>query len=175
MASVAVFVGTVLSTFVVGVFHKPIGEISARILPFLYLENIESASKKVHETVEKVETVVIGSKKVKSKKEHVDVPVKVREVGDYIDSAWSDADVPRLAFENIEAVLDTYMDEHTAEKVVNTCKKLLAGYAMEAKRRKQFEKARDFILVLFPDLAKEIDMSLFSQCAFWEGKIALYR
>ena len=170
MASVAVFVGTVLSTFVVGVFHKPIGEISARILPFLYLENIESASKKVHETVEKVETVVIGS----PKKERV-IPVKVREVGDWIDSSWSDTDVPRLAFENIEAVLDTYMDEHTAEKVVNTCKKLLAGYAMEAKRRKQFEKARDFILVLFPELAKEIDMSLFSQCAFWEGKIALYR
>jgi len=170
MASVAVFVGTVLSTFVVGVFHKPIGEISARILPFLYLENIESASKKVHETVEKVETVVIGS----PKKERV-IPVKVREVGDWIDSSWSDADVPRLAFENIEAVLDTYMDEHTAEKVVNTCKKLLAGYAMEAKRRKQFEKARDFILVSFPDLANEIDISLFSQCAFWEGKIALYR
>jgi len=171
MASVAVFVGTVLSTFVVGVFHKPIGEISARILPFLYLENIESASKKVHETVEKVETVVVGS----SKKERVNIPVKVREVGDYIDSSWSDAEVPRRAFENIEAVLDTYMDERTAEKVVNTCKKLLAGYAMEAKRRKQFEKARDFILVLFPELAKEIDMSLFSQCAFWEGKIALYR
>jgi len=171
MASVAVFVGTVLSTFVVGVFHKPIGEISARILPFLYLENIESASKKVHETVEKVETVVVGS----PKKEHVNIPVKVREVGDYIDSSWSDTDVPKLAFQNIEAVLDTYMDEHTAEKVVNTCKKLLAGYAMEAKRRKQFEKARDFILVLFPELAKEIDMSLFSQCAFWEGKIALYR
>jgi hypothetical protein len=174
MASVAVFIGTVLSTFVVGVFHKPISEVSARILPFLYLENIESASKKVHETVEKVEKVV-GTKKVESKKKHVDVPVKVREVGDYIDSAWSDADVPRLAFENIESVLDTYMDEHTAEKVVNTCKKLLAGYAMEAKRRKQFEKARDFIFVSFPDLAKEIDMSLFSQCAFWEGKIALYR
>ena len=173
MASVAVFIGTVLSTFVVGVFHKPIGEVSARLLPFLYLENIESASKKVHETVEKVEKVV-GTKKVESKKKHV-IPVKVREVGDYIDSSWSDAEVPRRAFENIDAVLDTYMDERTAEKVVNTCKKLLAGYAMEAKRRKQLEKARDFILVLFPELAKEIDMSLFSQCAFWEGKIALYR
>jgi len=171
MASVAVFIGTVLSTFVVGVFHKPIGEVSARLLPFLYLENIESASKKVHETVEKVETVVIGS----PKKERVNIPVKVKEVGDYIDSSWSDAEVPRRAFENIDAVLDTYMDERTAEKVVNTCKKLLAGYAMEAKRRKQLEKARDFILVLFPELAKEIDMSLFSQCAFWEGKIALYR
>ena len=171
MASVAVFIGTVLSTFVVGVFHKPIGEVSARLLPFLYLENIESASKKVHETVEKVETVVIGS----PKKERVNIPVKVKEVGDYIDSSWSDAEVPRRAFENIEAVLDTYMDERTAEKVVNTCKKLLAGYAMEAKRRKQLEKARDFILILFPDLAQEIDMSLFSQCSFWEGKIALYR
>jgi hypothetical protein len=174
MASVAVFVGTVLSTFVVGVFHKPISEVSARILPFLYLENIESASKKVHETVEKVEKVV-GTKKVESKKERVHVPVKVKEVGDWIDSSWSDADVPKLAFENIESVMDTYMDEHTAEKVVNTCKKLLAGYAMEAKRRKQFEQVRDLLLVLFPDLAKEIDMSLFSQCSFWEGKIALYR
>jgi len=72
-------------------------------------------------------------------------------------------------------VMDPYMDEHTAEKVVNTCKRLLAGYAMEAKRRKQFEKVRDFMVVSFPDLAKEIDMSLFSQCSFWEGKIALYR
>jgi hypothetical protein len=175
MESVAVFIGSSLSSFVIGVFHKPLSEIGARAFPFLYLENIESVSKKVHETAEKVETTVIGSKKVKSKKEHVDVQVKVREVGDYIDSAWSDAEVPRRAFENIEAVLDTYMDEHTAEKVVNTCKKLLAGYAMEAKRRKQLEKARDFIVVLFPELAKEIDMSLFSQCAFWEGKIALYR
>ena len=171
MASIAVFVGTVLGTFVVTVFHKPIGEISARALPFLYLENIDKASKKVHETVEKVETV-ITNKKVE---EHVKVPVKVKEVGDWIDSAWSDADVPRLAFENIDAVLDPYMDEHTAEKVVNTCKRLLAGYAMEAKRRKQFEKVRDFMVVSFPDLAQEIDMSLFSQCAFWEGKIALYR
>ena len=169
MASIAVFIGTALGTFIVTVFHKPICEISARALPFLYLENIEKASKKVHETVEKVETVITN------KKEQVHIPVKTREVGDWIDSAWSDADVPRLAFENIDAVLDTYMDEHTAEKVVNTCKRLLAGYAMEAKRRKQFEKVRDFMVVSFPDLAQEIDMSLFSQCAFWEGKIALYR
>ena len=171
MATIAAFIGTVLGTSVVTVFHKPICEITARAFPFLYLENIEKVSKKVHETVEKVETAVIGS----TKKEQVHIPVKTREVGDWIDSAWSDADVPKLAFENIEAVLDPYMDEHTAEKVVNTCKRLLAGYAMEAKRRKQFEKVRDFMVVSFPDLAQEIDMSLFSQCAFWEGKIALYR
>jgi len=171
MASIAAFIGTVLGTSVVTVFHKPICEIGARAFPFLYLENIEKASKKVHETVEKVETVITNKKVEK----HVKVPVKVKDVGDWIDSTWSDADVPRLAFENIEAVLDTYMDEHTAEKVVNTCKRLLAGYAMEAKRRKQFEKVRDFMVVSFPDLAQEIDMSLFSQCAFWEGKIALYR
>ena len=169
MATIAAFIGTALGTFIV--FHKPLCEIGARAFPFLYLENIESVSKKVHETVEKVETV-ITSKKVEK---HVKVPVKVKEVGDWIDSAWSDADVPKLAFENIEAVMDPYMDEHTAEKVVNTCKKLLAGYAMEAKRRKQFEKGRDFMVVSFPDLAQEIDMSLFSQCAFWEGRIALYR
>ena len=171
MASIAAFIGTVLGTSVVTVFHKPICEIGARAFPFLYLENIEKASKKVHETVEKVETVITNKKVEK----HVKVPVKVKDVGDWIDSTWSDADVPRLAFENIEAVLDTYMDEHTAEKVVNTCKRLLAGYAMEAKRRKQFEKVRDFMVVSFPDLAQEIDMSLFSQCAFWEGRIALYR
>ena len=153
----------------VTVFHKPICEIGARAFPFLYLENIEKVSKKVHETVEKVETVITN------KKEQVHIPVKTRKADDWIDSAWSDADVPKLAFENIEAVLDPYMDEHTAEKVVNTCKRLLAGYAMEAKRRKQFEKVRDFMVVSFPDLAKDIDMSLFSQCAFWEGKIALYR
>ena len=99
MASIAVFIGSVLGTFVVTVFHKPLGEISARALPFLYLENIESASKKVHETVEKVETV-ITSKKVEK---HVHIPVKTRKADDWIDSAWSDADVPRLAFENIEA------------------------------------------------------------------------
>ena len=168
MATIAAFIGTALGTSVVTVFHKPLCEIGARALPFLYLENIEKASKTVHETVE----TVITSKKVEK---HVHIPVKTREVGDWIDSTWSDADVPRLAFENIEAVLDTYMDEHTAEKVVNTCKRLLAGYAMEAKRRKQFEKVRDFMVVSFPDLAQEIDMSLFSQCAFWEGKIALYR
>ena len=167
MATIAAFIGTALGTFIV--FHKPICEITARAFPFLYLENIEKVSKKVHETVEKVETVITN------KKEQVHIPVKTRKADDWIDSAWSDADVPRLAFENIDAVLDPYMDEHTAEKVVNTCKRLLAGYAMEAKRRKQFEKVRDFMVVSFPDLAQEIDMSLFSQCAFWEGKIALYR
>ena len=166
MATIAAFIGTALGTLIVTVFHKPLCEIGARALPFLYLENIEKASKKVHETVETVIT---------NKKEQVHIPVKTRKADDWIDSAWSDADVPRLAFENIDAVLDPYMDEHTAEKVVNTCKRLLAGYAMEAKRRKQFEKVRDFMVVSFPDLAKEIDMSLFSQCAFWEGKIALYR
>ena len=171
MASIAVFIGSVLGTFVVTVFHKPLGEISARAFPFLYLENIESVSKKVHETVEKVETVITNKKVEK----HVKVPVKTRKADDWIDSAWSDADVPRLAFENIEAVLDTYMDEHTAEKVANTCKRLLAGYAMEGKRRKQFEKVRDFMVISFPDMANEIDTSLFSQCAFWEGRIALYR
>ena len=166
MATIAAFIGTALGTSVVTVFHKPLCEIGARALPFLYLENIEKASKKVHETVETVIT---------NKKEQVHIPVKTRKADDWIDSAWSDADVPRLAFENIDAVLDPYMDEHTAEKVANTCKRLLAGYAMEAKRRKQFEKVRDFMVVSFPDLAQEIDMSLFSQCAFWEGKIALYR
>jgi hypothetical protein len=170
MASIITLLGTAIGVGFASIFHKPICEISARAFPFLYLENIEKASKKVHNTVEKVETV-IGIKK-----EHDEVPVKTREVGgDYMDSAWDDADVPRLAFENIESVLDPYMDENTAEKVVNTCKRLLAGYAMESKRRKQFEKVRDFMLVSFPDLAKEIDTSLFSQCAFWEGKIALYR
>lgn len=171
MASIITLLGTAIGVGFASIFHKPLGEIGARVFPFLYLENIESVSKKVHNTVEKVETV-IGIKK-----EHVnEVPVKAREVdGDWIDSTWSDADVPRLAFQNIEAVLDPYMDENTAEKVANTCKRLLAGYAMESKRRKQFEKVRDFMLVSFPDLAKEIDTSLFSQCAFWEGKIALYR
>jgi hypothetical protein len=167
MASIITLLGTAFGVGFASIFHKPLGEIGARAFPFLYLENIESVSKKVHEKVE----TIIGIKK-----EHDEVPVKTREVGsDWIDSSWNDADVPKFAFEKIESVLDPYMDENTAEKVVNTCKRLLAGYAMESKRRKQFEKVRDFMLVSFPDMAKEIDMSLFSQCAFWEGKIALYR
>ena len=151
MASIAVLIGTVIGSVILTIFHKPIAEIGSRPLPFLQKDTIDKIIKKEEEPVS-------------SKKEE--------DYGDYIDSVWSDGDVPRLAFEKIESVS---VNKDTARKITNTCKKLLQYYAMETRRRKQLEKIRDKLLHSFPDMAKEIDTSLFSQCAFWEGKIALYR
>jgi hypothetical protein len=154
MASVTALIGTIIGTVIVTIFHKPIAEITSRPLPFLQKENIDAV----------VNTI--------TKKEEEEEPKKVEEVGDYIDSAWSDGETPRRAFEKMEALT---INKENARKVTNTCKKLLEYYAMESRRRKQLEKIRDKLVTSFPDLAKEIDMSLFSQCSLWEGKIALYR
>lgn len=155
MASIAALVGTVIGTIIVTVWHKAIAEVASRPVPILQKDKIDSI----------VETIIKKEDEAPKVQEHEDV-------GDYIDSLWDDGAAPRLAFEKMESVTVT---KDTARKITNTCKKLLEYYAMDSGRKKQFEKFRDEIKNFNQDMAKEIDISLFSQCAFWEGKIALYR
>ena len=143
---------TALLSSLVSIFHKPIAEVISRAMPVFKKESIDSV------------TETLSNEKTKKFEPQVD--------GDYVDSSWSDADTPGRAFEVMESVK---INKETARKITNTCKKLLEYYAMEFKRRKQLEDIRDKLIVSFPDLAKEIDMGLFSQCSFWEGKIVLYR
>lgn len=159
MASITLGVTALVSSLVT-IFHKPILEILSRPIPVFKKESIDSVKESVTETFSQDKTVV----KTKKFEPKVD--------GDYVDSAWSDAETPRRAFEVMESVP---INKETARTITNTCKKLLEYYAMEHRRRKQLEDIRDKLIVSFPDLAKEIDMGLFSQCSFWEGKIVLYR
>ena len=74
----------------------------------------------------------------------------------------------RLVHENID-------NPEEYEKIKNTCVKLLELFAMKASRRDDISRVRDRIMQVDSDLAEEIDMNIFSQCAFYEGRILLYR
>jgi hypothetical protein len=159
----APIVGTAVGTGIFTIWHKAFAEFFAPVITFLQKEKIDSVKEKIEEL------------KPFREEEVFSVAPPVKDYGDYMDSGWSDGSTPGRAFEKMEAVLDTSMSEETARKVTNTCKKLLKVYAMESYRKKQFERIRDALLVDHPSMAREIDMDLFSQCALWEGKIALYR
>jgi hypothetical protein len=152
MAEVATLVGTIIGTAAFTIWHKGFCEVAMN-----HKEKVEIAVDKIinKETEEEVEEEVEEDKST-----------------DYIDPMWSAGDTPRLAFEKIDSV---HITKDSARKITNTCKKLLEYYAMEARRKKQFENIRDRLLVCCPDLAREIDTSIFSQCTFYEGKIVLYR
>ena len=98
---------------------------------------------------------------------------KIQTSENYINSfEWRENDVParamRLVHENID-------NPEEYEKIKNTCVKLLELFAMKASRRDEISRVRDRIMQVDSDLAEEIDMSKFSQCAFYEGRILLYR
>ena len=149
MAEVATLVGTIIGTAAFTIWHKGFAEVAMN-----HKEKVEIAVDKI------------------INKETEEEEVKEDESTDYIDPMWSAGDTPRLAFEKIDSV---HITKDSARKITNTCKKLLEYYAMEARRKKQFENIRDKLLVCCPDLAREIDISIFSQCTFYEGKIVLYR
>lgn len=178
METAATLVGTIFGTILVSKFDKHIAELMSQVnVTFLQKDKLESVSKSITSVVKKdVEKEVekdVGNGEWPMFK--LAPPKKSRNVGDYVDSSWNDGDVPQKAINAMESVLDMNLSEETAQKMTNTCKKLLEYYAMKAERRKQLEKIRDAILISYSDMAHEIDMSLFSQCAWFEGKIALYR
>jgi len=160
----APIVGTAVGTGIFTIWHKAFAEFFAPVITFLQKEKIDTVKEKIEEL------------KSFREEEKVFIPKRsMKECGDYMDSGWSDGAAPGRAFEKMEAAIAISMSEETARKVTNTCKKLLEVYAMESYRKKQFERVRDALMVTHPNMAKEIDMDLFSQCALWEGKIALYR
>ena len=97
-------------------------------------------------------------------------------VGDYFDISWRDSDVPRFALSRVYDTIhkpNVTKEEYT--KIANTCSKLLEHYAMEARRQEELQTIKEKIHLHHPELASKIDVSKFSRCAFWEGKIALFR
>ena len=97
-------------------------------------------------------------------------------VGDYFDISWRDSDVPRFALSRVYDTIhkpNVTKEEYT--KIANTCSKLLEHYAMEARRQEELQTIKEQIHLHHPELASKIDVSKFSRCAFWEGKIALFR
>ena len=96
--------------------------------------------------------------------------------GDYIDAMWSDSKTPGMAIDKMETEL-ALMDppEEVYMRCKNTCKKLLQYFSMESRRKQEIQRIKDAIAAYDKDLADDIDLSLFSTCALWEGRIALYR
>ena len=98
---------------------------------------------------------------------------KIQTSENYINSCeWRENEIPERAMRLVHENID---NPEEYEKIKNTCVKLLELFAMKASRRDDISRVRDRIMQVDSDLAEEIDMSKFSQCAFYEGRILLYR
>lgn len=97
---------------------------------------------------------------------------RVQTNENYIHIDWKEHEVPEKAMRCIHENMDN-PDEY--EKITNTCVKLLELFAMKSWRREEISRVRDRLMQVDSDLAEQIDMNLFSQCAFYEGRILLYR
>lgn len=90
----------------------------------------------------------------------------------YINIDWKEYDVPEKAMKCIDENIGN-VEEY--EKITNTCVKLLEFFAMKSHRKADIYRIRDIIMQHDSELAEKIDMDKFSQCAFYEGRILLYR
>jgi len=90
----------------------------------------------------------------------------------YINCEWKESEVPKRAMELIN---QNIYDESSYEKITNTCVKLIELFAMYGSRREELSRIRDRVMRVDSELAEKIDLNLFSQCAFYEGRILLYR
>jgi hypothetical protein len=98
---------------------------------------------------------------------------KIQTTENYINTLeWRESEIPersmRLIHENID-------NEEEYEKIANTCVKLLELFAMKSSRREELSRIRDRLMQVDSELAERIDLDRFSQCAFYEGRILLYR
>jgi hypothetical protein len=98
-------------------------------------------------------------------------------IGDYLDLSLPETKVPMVAIERMNERLNTkdQVSERTLRKVTNTCKRLIELFAMESGRRQQLTKIKEIIARHDKDMADEIDLGRFSTCAWYEGRITLWR
>ena len=97
-------------------------------------------------------------------------------IGDYIDITWKESDIPLFAIAKMESVLsDENIIPYSYVRCANTCKKLLNNFSMKPERLNEIETIKIAIARYDKRLANEINLTLFSTCALWEGRIALYR
>jgi hypothetical protein len=155
-------------------FPKATAEILVQILPKVVADNI--LENKVSSCWKKPEKEP-ESESIKNTPNDTLLTMKTRAkiqiTENYINTLeWRESEIPeksmKLIHENIENV-----EEY--EKIVNTCVKLLELFAMKYSRREELSKIRDRIMQVDSELAEKIDLDRFSQCAFYEGRILLYR
>ena len=165
----ALCVGGIIGGIIYG-FPKAIAELAVQILPKAVADNIvenkvSSCWKKPEkESVEQAPSDSLLS--IKTRK-------KIQTTENYINTLeWRESEIPersmRLIHENID-------NEEEYEKITNTCVKLLELFAMKSSRRDELSRIRDRIMQVDSELAERIELERFSQCAFYEGRILLYR
>ena len=98
--------------------------------------------------------------------------VRVTSDENYIDIDWREYEVAEKAMKRVHENLH---NENSYEKIANTCAKLIELYAMKSSRKAELVHIRDTIMKVDPILAEKIEIDRFSQCAFYEGRIMLYR
>jgi predicted DNA-binding protein (UPF0278 family) len=110
-------------------------------------------------------------------KETEDFMVSKQWVGDYLDLSLPETRVPMVAIERMNERINTgcKIEERTLRKVTNTCKRLIELFAMERGRKEQINKIKEIVARHDKDMADEIDLSRFSTCQWYEGRIALFR
>jgi hypothetical protein len=138
-------------------FPKSIIELLAPFLPSLITDNLKENKMCKPETVEEPEP--------KTK-------MRIKTDENYISCEWAEKEVPSRAMQLIHENIE---DEENYEKITNTCVKLIELFAMYGSRREELSRIRDRIMRVDSELAERIDLSRFSQCSFYEGRILLYR
>lgn len=98
--------------------------------------------------------------------------VRVASDENYINVEWRESEVAEKA---MKLVHENLHDKNSYEKIANTCAKLIELYAMKSSRKSEFIGIRDRLMKVNPTLAEKIEIDKFSQCAWYEGRIMLYR
>jgi len=147
-------------------FPKSVIELLAPFLPSLITDNLKENKmckpETEPETAEEPELTYMGSKTKR----------RITLDENYINCEWSEREVPSRAMQLIHENIE---DEETYEKITNTCVKLIELFAMYGSRREELSRIRDRIMRVDSELAEKIELSRFSQCSFYEGRILLYR
>jgi len=96
---------------------------------------------------------------------------------DVVKLQMDDAKVPMKILDAIERHISVESEPSKASLVswTNAVKDLLQEYAMTEYHRNQVVNIKRVITSKDANLGNSIDMSLFSRCSFWPGKIAFSR
>jgi len=96
---------------------------------------------------------------------------------DVVKLQMDDAKVPMKILDAIERHIsvDSSPNKETLVAWANAVKDLLQEYAMTEYHRNQIVNIKRVITSKDANLGNSIDMSLFSRCSFWPGKIAFSR
>lgn len=156
-------------------FPKYVIESLAPLLPTFIVENIRENN--MCTSCKKPDTHEESAPEPKSEPEQPGVPIittkkRIQSDENYINCEWNERVVPTRA---MECIYENIEDEESYEKITNTCVKLIELFAMNGSRRDELSRIRDRIMRVDSELAEKIDLSRFSQCAWYEGRILLYR